>query len=227
MKLRALARPLAVLALMLFASVLSVVAVPSAKVSNTRPSIDLERAVPKEFGDWRIDPSVVPLPPTPDQEQNLRQTYDQILSRTYVNRRGQRMMLSMAYGSSQSQRLRVHRQEVCYTSQGFKVTGLERTVARILGVDVPLTRMVATQGSRIEPVIYWFTMGDQVVLTYFQREMAHFKHVLSGYLPDGYLVRVSSLSPDGPRAYGQQIAFAEELLQQVDPELRRRLTGHP
>ena len=227
MMLRALARPLVVLALMLFASVLSVVAVPSAKLSDARPSIDLERAVPKEFGDWRIDKSVVPLPPTPDQEQNLRQTYDQILSRSYVNRRGERMMLSMAYGSSQTQQLRAHRQEVCYSSQGFKITGLERTTAPILGVEVPLTRMVATRGSRIEPVTYFLTMGDQVVLTYLQREVVHFKYMLSGYLPDGYLVRVSSLSPDGPRAYGQQLAFAEELLQQVDPELRRRLTGHP
>ena len=47
--------------------------------------------------------------------------------------------------------------------------------------------MVATQGPRVEPVTYWFTTGDRVVLTYLQREMAQFKYALSGYIPDGYL----------------------------------------
>ena len=34
--------------------------------------LDLERAVPRQFGDWRLDPSVVPLPPSPDQEAVLK-----------------------------------------------------------------------------------------------------------------------------------------------------------
>jgi EpsI family protein len=222
---RGLVRPFVVLALMLFAAVLSVVAVPSVKLADTRPVIDLERAVPKEFGEWRIDASVVPLPPSPDQEQNLRQTYDQILGRSYINRRGERMMLSLTYGSKQTQQLRAHRQEVCYAAQGFKISGLQRSVDHIGGAEVPLTRMVATQGARVEPVTYWFTTGDRVVLTYLQREMAQFKYALSGYIPDGYLVRISSISAGGSGAFAQQRAFAEELMRAIDPALRARLLG--
>ena len=220
-----LARPLIVLALMLAAVLLSVVAVPSAKLADTRRVIDLETAVPKAFGDWRVDTSVVPLPPSPDQEQSLRQTYDQILSRSYLNRRGERVMLSLTYGSKQTQQLRAHRQEVCYAAQGFKISGLQRTTDAISRVQVPLTRMVATQGPRIEPVTYWFTTGDRVVLTYLQRELAQFKYALSGYIPDGYLVRVSSLSGDSARAFEQHREFADALMRSVDPELRTRLLG--
>jgi len=225
MTLPGLIRPLVVLALMLGASALSVVAVPSAKFADTRRVIDLEKAVPTAFGDWRIDASVVPLPPSPDQEQILRQTYDQILSRAYVNRRGEYMMLSLTYGSKQTQQLRAHRQEVCYAAQGFKITGLERTAERIGGADVPLTHMVATKGAWVEPVTYWFTTGNTVVLTYLQREVAQFKYMLSGYIPDGYLIRISSPSRDSGLAFRQQHEFAETLMRNVDPELRARLLG--
>jgi EpsI family protein len=225
MNMRNLARPLVVLALMLSASVVSVVAVPSTRLADTRPAIDLEQAVPKQFGNWRIDPSVVPLPPSPDQEATLKRTYDQILSRSYLNGRGERIMLSVTYGARQTQQLRAHRQEVCYAAQGFKISGLERTTRQVGGVGIPLTQMVAAQGARVEPVTYWFTTGDTVVLTYLQREMAQFKYALSGYIPDGYLVRVSSLSSDPADAYAKHIEFASALLDRVDPALRRRLLG--
>jgi EpsI family protein len=215
-----------VLGLMVGTSLAAMVGMPTAKLADTRPAIDLEKAVPRQFGDWRIDPSITPLPPSPDQEANLRRTYDQILSRAYVNGRGTRIMLSLTYGAKQTQQLRAHRQEVCYAAQGFKITRLEHTTHRVGGVDIPVTRMVATQGSRVEPVMYWFTTGDTVVLTYLQREMAQFKYALSGFIPDGYLVRVSSLSSDPVDAYAQQLEFANALLDQVDASLRRRLLGH-
>lgn len=225
MKLRGLSRPVVVLGLMLMASVVSVFAVPSAKLADTRPAVDLETAVPKAFGDWRLDTNVVPLPPSPDQEETLRRIYDQILSRTYVNSRGERMMVSLTYGSKQTQQMRAHRQEVCYAAQGFKISGVEHPVLTIAGAPIPATRMVATQGVHVEPVTYWFTTGDTVVLTYLQREMAQFKYAMSGYIPDGYLVRISSRSSDSRDAYAKQLEFANVLLEQVDANLRRRLIG--
>lgn len=221
-----LTRSIAVLALMLGASVLSVMAVPTEQLSHTRRSFDLDVAVPKTFGDWKVDPNIVPLPPSPDQAAVLSRIYDQILSRTYVNSRGQHMMLSITYGSRQNQQMRAHRQEVCYSAQGFRISRLERLPIKVGPAEVSSTRMVATQGSRVEPVTYWFTMGDQVVLTFAERELAQFKYALSGYIPDGYLVRLSSLSADADSAFGQHQQFAQALMANVDVELRRRLTGH-
>jgi EpsI family protein len=225
MNLRSLIRPLIVTVLLSGSAALSVVAVPHAKLSDTRISFDLERAVPKAFGDWRLDESVVPLPPSPDQQQVLNEIYDQILSRTYINSKGDRVMLSLTYGSKQNQQLRAHRQEVCYAAQGFKISRLEHPLLPIGGSEVSSTRMVATQGQRVEPVTYWFTTGDHVVRTYMERELAQLRYTMSGVVPDGYLVRLSSLSVDANGAFGKQLEFANALFQHVDPELRRRLTG--
>lgn len=222
---RSIVRPLLVAALMVVSSAVGVMAVPRARLSDTRATFNLEQAVPKRFGDWRIDESLMPLPPSPDQQRVLNELYDQILSRTYVNGKGERVMLSMTYGSRQTQQLRAHRQEVCYSAQGFKISRLEHPLLAIGRAQVSSTRMVATQGQRIEPVTYWFTTGDSVVRTYLERELAQLKYTLSGYVPDGYLVRLSNFSSDTEGAFRSHVAFANELFQHIDPELRRRLTG--
>jgi len=219
-------RPLVVAALMMGTVVLSVVATPSNKLADTRREFTLATEVPTRFGDWRVDNSIVPLPPSPDQQSVLNEIYDQILSRTYINGRGERVMLSITYGSKQNQQLRAHRQEVCYSAQGFKISGLEQLNLQVAGGVLPATRMVATQGPRVEPVTYWFTTGDTVVLSYWDRELAQFRYALSGYIPDGYLVRISSLSSDSKAAFAQQLDFANALLLHIDSELRRRLVGH-
>jgi len=212
--------------LLLSATALGVVGVPDQKLADTRAAFDLEQAVPKSFGDWRIDASVVPLPPSPDQQSLLNKIYDQILSRTYINSKGERVMLSITYGSKQNQQLRAHRQEVCYSSQGFRITELKRTQVPVGKAMLPATVMVATKDRRVEPVTYWFTTGDTVVMSYWEREFAQFRYALSGYVPDGYLVRMSSLTDNTPAAFEQHLAFVNELIGHLDPELRRRLVGH-
>ncbi|MED5619586.1 exosortase-associated protein EpsI, B-type [Ideonella sp. BN130291] len=219
-------RPIVVAVLMLSALVLSTVATPQEKLADTRQHFVLDQAVPRQFDDWRVDDSVAPLPPSPDQASVLNQIYDQILSRTYINSRGERVMLSITYGSRQTQQLRAHRQEVCYSAQGFRITELQHVQMTVGGGTLPATRMVATQGRRVEPVTYWFTTGDTVVLSYWDREFAQFRYALSGFVPDGYLVRLSSLSTSSSTAFGQHVAFANALMSHLDPELRRRLVGH-
>jgi len=222
---RSLIRPLIVLVLMLGAATLSVVAVPTKLLSDTRPGFDLEGAIPKTFGDWKIDPYTIPIPPSPDQESAMNRIYDQILSRTYVNSRGERMMLSITYGSRQNQQMRAHRQEVCYSAQGFRISQLHRLPLTVAGATVPSARMVATQGQRVEPVTYWFTMGDDAVMSYLDREVTQLRYALKGMIPDGYLVRVSSLSSDPAQAFAKQAEFADALMSNLDEEFRHRLTG--
>lgn len=220
-----LIRPLVVLALMLCASALSVVAVPTKLLADTRPGFNLEASIPKSFGDWSVDPFMVPIPPSPDQESAMRQIYDQILSRTYVNSKGERMMLSITYGSRQNQQMRAHRQEVCYSAQGFKISRLQRLPMEVAGATIPSARMVAIQGQRVEPVTYWFTMGDSAVMSYLDREVTQLKYALSGKIPDGYLVRISNLSSNADQAFERQADFANALMSSLDGELRKRLTG--
>lgn len=219
-------RNIILLALMLIAAFSSFALTPTKKLSLQLETIDLEQAVPKKFGQWSVDTNASPILPSAESQEAVAKIYDQTLTRTYVSNTGERIMLSIAYGGTQNQQLRAHRQEVCYAAQGFKISQLQQVDLQFGKSTINGTRMVAQQGNqRIEPVTYWFTMGDEVVRSYLDRQVTQLKYALSGYLPDGYLFRVSSLSADSEAAFRNQQLFADELLLNVDNRLASRLLG--
>ncbi|MGH8707229.1 MAG: exosortase-associated protein EpsI, B-type [Burkholderiales bacterium] len=188
-------------------------------------SFDLASVVPGSFGDWRIDPLIVPIVPAPDVQANLVRLYDQIVSRTYVNAQGERVMLTVAYGGDQSDALQAHRQEVCYAAQGFEIGNVRHGHLRLREKTIPVTRLLAVRGPRSEPVTYWFTMGDRVVLGRLERLLAQLGYGLSGRIPDGMLVRVSSLSRDPDRAFGGHEKFIGALVGGMREDDLPRLLG--
>jgi EpsI family protein len=188
-------------------------------------ALELERIIPRAFGGWSIDPLIVPIVPAPDVQANLARLYDQIVSRTYVNAQGERTMLTIAYGGDQSDALKAHRQEVCYAAQGFEIRNVLHERLRLREKTVPVTRMLAVRGPRSEPVTYWFTMGDRVVLGRLERLLVQLKYGLSGRIPDGMLVRVSSISADSTRAFEEHEEFIGELLSGMPRGDARRLLG--
>ena len=187
--------------------------------------IDLERALPASFGEWHLDPETEPVAPTPDVKAKLELIYSQIVSRTYVNAAGERMMLTVAYGGDQSDALKAHRQEACYAAQGFVIHGLSHGTASAAGRTIPVTRMVAVRGERVEPVTYWFTMGDRVVLGRGERLRVQVASGLEGRVPDGMLVRVSSLSEDAPGAFAAQQAFLAAIFAPMPDAQAARFVG--
>ena len=194
-------------------------------VAVANPGFQLEALIPAQFGAWRVDAGVIPIAPTPDVQQNLDKLYGQIVSRAYVNDRGERMMLVVAYGGDQSDSLKAHRQEVCYTAQGFTVRDVHQDTLNASGASVPLVRMHAQKDDRSEPVSYWFTMGDRVVIGRLDRLIAQIGYGLVGQIPDGLLVRVSSISKDAPASFAAQDEFLRGLLGAVSAPVRHQLAG--
>ena len=194
-------------------------------VAVANPGFQLEALIPAQFGAWRVDAGVIPIAPTPDVQQNLDKLYGQIVSRAYVNDRGERMMLVVAYGGDQSDSLKAHRQEVCYTAQGFTVRDVHKDTLNAAGASVPLVRMHAEKADRSEPVSYWFTMGDRVVIGRLDRLIAQIGYGLAGKIPDGLLVRVSSISRDAPASFAAQDEFLRGLLGAVSAPVRHQLAG--
>ncbi len=201
----------------------------AAQWSHPRPVPDLafqlDRAIPNAFGGWRVDPDSMTIPPSPDAQAKLDKIYDQILTRTYVNGAGERMMLVIAYGGDQSDSLKVHRQEVCYAAQGFGIRSIAPAVLSIGGASVPAVHMHAVKPRRSEPVTYWFTMGNQVVMGRAERLLTQIVYGLAGKIPDGLLVRVSNFSTDTDTAYAAQTEFLRQLLFAVDEKTRLKLAG--
>lgn len=214
-----------VLTLSLTSAALAYAWVPTIKVADSRPKTPLAELIPASFGDWVEDRAVPVVLPAPDVQANLNKVYNQVLARTYVNRHGYRIMLSLAYGGDQSDGMSVHRPEVCYPAQGFEVTRVWGDDLRLANRDIPVTRATTRLGPRNEPLTYWIVNGDQVVGRGFDSRLIQLRYTLRGKIPDGMLVRVSSIDTDAARAFDAQDRFSRELIGSLEPGLRTRLVG--
>ncbi len=211
---------------MLLAAGLAVATKPTRKVADEAPRIDLEVLIPRQFQDWQVDPSIVPIQVSPDVQAKLDKVYAQTLARTYVNAGGQRVMLSIAYGGDQGgESTQVHRPEFCYTAQGFQIVqSAVGDVATRFG-SLTVRRLMATLDRRKEPITYWITVGDYATLPGVGRKLRQLAYGLTGRVPDGMLVRVSTLDDNAAAAYVVQDRFVNDLLSAVTPAERMRLIG--
>ena len=199
---------------------------PTNKVADAGPKVDLEVLIPKTFGDWKIDTTIVPLIADPELQAKLDKIYNQTLTRTYVNSRNERIMLSIAYGGDQSDSMAVHKPEVCYPAQGFQILKNKAGTFSTGEGDIPVKRLVATQGQRIEPITYWTTVGDKVAVSGVKWKFQQLKYGLTGKIPDGLLFRISSIQADESAAYRNQDDFSRALLGALTPEGKERIIGN-
>jgi EpsI family protein len=227
-------QPFAALAAMLAAAALAAGLAPAKTVADA--GLDLAALVPAEFGRWRELRTGVPqidLSPRRDGEDAARTTddpYDQTVMRTYARADGAAIMLALAYGTRQRQEVKIHRPELCYLAQGFAVT--RRDPVPIVfkdGAAVTATRLLARSDRRVEPVTYWIRIGDEIAAGALQSRLAILRAGLKGRIPDGILVRVSTISPPGAadtdRAYGLHEEFLRELVDAVGDRGRLVLAG--
>ena len=210
------------IAMLIAAGLASVLKFPE-KSMPTIAKIDLETMIPNQFGDWKVDVMSQIVQPAPEVQNSLKEIYSQTLSRTYINSAGYKVMLSIAYGSGFDKQLDVHRPEYCYRSQGFQVDDYEDHVFMSEFGKIPLRRMVATQGRRIEPISYWITIGNSTVSSTLQRKLLKIKRMLSGQQDSGMLVRISSIDSDKVSGYDKQAIFINELVKNIEISNRKLL----
>jgi EpsI family protein len=186
----------------------------------------LETAVPSKFGEWALLPDQGTQVINPQTQELLDKLYSQILTRTYVNKNGYRIMLSMAYGDDQRGGLQAHRPEVCYPAQGFKLLGQPQDgVLPTSFGNIEVRRLATNLGARNEPVTYWLTVGDRVIRNSVEKRLVEMRLSLTGQIPDGLLFRISSIDADQARAFAMQEKFAAELMSAVPADTRRQLSG--
>jgi EpsI family protein len=199
---------------------------PTIRLAEIKPRIELEKQIPETFGDWRVDKSIRPVLPDPGLQAMLDSLYSQVLARTYINAKGERIMLSIAYGSDQgNEATAVHRPEFCYSAQGFKVRVLAKETMTVGGTVVPVARVLAHLGPRNEPITYWVTLDETATLPGFGRKLQQIRFGLKGEIPDGMLVRVSSISNNEQAAFVLQQGFIEQMYTALPAEVRGRYFG--
>ena len=215
-----------VIALLMFAGAgLALAMKPTQKIADTREKADLDAMIPRQIGEWKIDTSIVPIEPSPEVKALLNKIYNQTLSRTYVDPAGRRIMVSIAYGGDQSDSMQVHKPEVCYAAQGFEVFNIVAGILLTKYGELPVKRLIATQGNRNEPITYWVVVGDKAILSGMKQKFAQLSYGLTGKVPDGFLVRVSSIDRDRQSAYQQQEEFVKAMLGAMSETNRARIVG--
>ena len=199
---------------------------PSHHDDANAPRVNLDTMVPREFGDWRVDGVAEAFVRPSNQQGVAYRIYDQVLERTFINSRGERIMLSAAFGREQSAGLQMHRPDACYPGAGFKIVGVEAVRLQLAGQAVAATRLHAHMPGRSEPITYWMVLGDVVVTDSTAFRLRQLSFSMRRQLLDGMLVRLSSIDPLPARAYALHSQFADELARAMKPAERVKVFGN-
>jgi EpsI family protein len=199
---------------------------PTQQLAERASEVQLETLIPAEFGDWRQEIQGGVQIVDPEIQETLDKTYSQVLTRTYVNRQGYRIMLSMAYGKSQRGNLQLHHPEICYPAQGFELHSNRRGQLLTAYGAIPVRRLeTQLNRDRPEPLTYWAMIGDQIALGSVERKIVEMRYGLRGVIADGLLFRVSSIEANSTTAFEQQAAFVGALLDALPADARHRVAG--
>ena len=185
----------------------------------------LDDVVPTRAGPYRVaegGPLVLP------EQQAITDVYDQVLARTYAADGLPAIMLLIAYGAAQSGLMTVHRPEVCYASAGFSIRN-DRPAAIPLGLVAPIAAktFLALREDRAEQVLYWTRISDAFPRDMNAQRLIMLERGLSGVIPDGVLVRCSTLGSDQQAGTAAMESFARALVTNSDGRGRALLIGAP
>lgn len=195
---------------------------PQRSLANERP-IDLETMIPLKIGDWSSNnESLSSEVLNPELAMSIENVYSQTLSRLYRNDSGEKIMLSVAYTTSQSDNegRQTHLPEVCYPAQGFKISDKELVTLRTEYGDISATQLLASTMGRIEPITYWITVGDISGNTNTKRKINQIKYGLQGIVADGLIIRVSHIAENDDWNYALNEKFIADFLSSVPSDTR-------
>lgn len=206
-------------------------ATPRRMMAAESPLPELSTLLPLQFGSWIGEDASRYQLVAPDVRAVLDRLYQQTLSRLYRHSQVGTIMLSVAYGGDQSDATRVHRPEVCYPAQGFVMGPLQRermTVGRHpMRTELPVSRVTARLGKRVEPITYWITVGRRVATRAMEQKMIQIQYGLTGVVPDGLLMRVSCLNADIEQSWWMHQRFIDALFLALKDPYRARVFGDP
>lgn len=183
----------------------------------------LEHLVPGRIGEWTRQPFSDVLIPRGDTVED--RTYDDLFTGYYASAGAGGVMLLIAYGSAQVGDTELHRPEVCYPAAGFRLTRWPDVTLRFPGQAVRSAVITAVAPERVEQMLYWSRIGGDFPTTSLQQHVSILRQTLRGALPDGVLVRMSTI--DGERQDGLATLerFAGAMVASASPTLRTMLVG--
>jgi EpsI family protein len=183
-----------------------------------------EGLIPDVAGPWRFaSESGVVLPPPDALSDRL---YDNLVTRVYTEPSGGAVMFLIAYNNQQDGVLQIHRPEICYPAGGYTLTPTRDADLRLAdGRMLPAKSFVASSRDRDETVLYWTRLGTEFPRRWSDQRLAVIRANLRGTIPDGLLVRVSSLGREMTTELAMLESFISQFVDAAPAGLRRVLFG--
>ena len=188
--------------------------------------VNLEDVTPRRFQNW--SEAHVGQVVQPESDDSLAKTlYNQRVARVYADQASNAfVMLLLAYGNTQSDLLQLHRPETCYPAFGFSLSSFSRTAIPLAnGAAVPATNLVATIEQRMENVTYWTRIGEFLPRTQTEQRIDKLKTAFEGVIPDGILVRCSTLGDNTAACMDLNRRFLSQLIASIAPRYRPAFIG--
>lgn len=224
--LRQVTRSIILFVLMIVSGWFAAVAQPEQSSFSRHRQPRYGEIIPLAFGDWAIFESSGVRFIDPQQQQVLNSIYQQTLTRVYRHAiTGNVVMLSIAYGDSQTKEAQIHLPDRCYPAQGFEIRDSWGEDLHALVNPIPVYRMVAELGGRREAVTYWIRLGSEIVRGALMQKLAMIGEGLRGRVADGLIFRISTVGLDDREGFAAQDRFIREMLQSVSPDQRWLFVG--
>jgi len=192
----------------------------------------LETVIPRQFGNWTVVPEISPVKPVDPEgyvqpDPYAQKVYSQEVARGYTDGRGNVVMLLVAYGPVQNYRLKSHRPEICYTANGFRVSSkTEASISYRNGsASISAVRLITQRESRFEPVSYWMRVGNEISNSTVDNQLSRLKYGLRGVIPDGALIRISTIGLPAEASFKMQDQFIRDLLAAIPQQNLNFFTG--
>ncbi|MBI5263410.1 MAG: EpsI family protein [Bradyrhizobium sp.] len=213
-------------------AILAKVLAPHELMARTVTAPSLENVIPRQFGNWKVIPEISPIRPV-DPEAYVQpdplagKVYSQEVGRGYSDGQGHVVMLMVAYGPVQNYRLKAHRPEICYTAAGFRISNkLDAALTYRAGSPpIHVKQLIAEREARFEPISYWMRVGEDISNGVIEHQLSRLKYGLRGKIPDGALIRVSTIGLSREESFKLQDQFIRDLLAAIPPDELRFFTG--
>jgi EpsI family protein len=202
-------------------------------IYNAKPP-DLQRLIVLHSNKWHPVESNVTSPAWLTSAQS---EYDMVVAKTYRNIDGREVTVVMTWGRNGIKKAG-HIQQLCYSAQGFSISGQRNIEVPVRLGKLLVTNFVASQLDRkVEDVFYW-RITDGKLLNNIQKtglddqrlshrilRMREVLRYLFTNIPDNIMVRVSSKSTDSDNNDMLPVIFIKEYLDQLSYQDLKTLTG--
>jgi EpsI family protein len=92
---------------------------------------------------------------------------------------------------------------------------------------MPVRELVASSESRVEPIVYWTRLGDDLPTNGSEQRWAKLRQQMHGLVTDGVLVRLSTVSEPDPSVFAGLRDFGTAMVRSIAASNRAALIGRP